>query len=206
MRRTLLGKKIGMTRVFEEAGKEIAVTVIEAGPCTVVQCKTDETDGYAAIQVGYGERKRSRTNSPLTGHFESRGMAPKQHLREIRLDAGDAFETGDVLKVEMFKVGEIVDVTGTSKGKGFAGGMKRHGFKGGPQTHGSKVHRAPQSSGATDAARVFKGTRKPGQMGNVQVTTRGLTVVDVDSESNLLVLKGSVPGAPGGLVVIRGRG
>jgi len=205
MRRTLMGKKIGMTRVFEESGKEIAVTVIEAGPCTVVQRKTLQTDGYEAIQVGLGERKRSRTNSPLTGHFESRGISPKQHLREIGLDPGDDYKPGDQLTVSMFKAGEIVDVTATSKGKGFAGGMKRHGFKGGPATHGSKVHRAPQSSGATDAARVFKGVRKPGQMGNVQVTTRGLTVVDVDTESNLLVLKGSVPGGSNGRVIIRGR-
>ena len=200
----ILGKKIGMTRIFDDEGKHVPVTVIEAGPCVVVQCKTTETDGYDAIQVGFEDKKLSRVNSPMTGHFESRGISPKRHLREFWVDSGD-YEVGEEITVESFSEGQIVDIVGTSKGKGFAGGMKRYGFKGGPASHGSKVHRSPQSSGATDAARTFKGTRKPGQMGNARVTTRGLMVVDVDPKSNLLVLRGSVPGGTGGLVAIRAR-
>ncbi len=201
----ILGKKIGMTRVFAEDGREVPVTVVEAGPCTVIQRKTTEKDGYEAVQVGFGDRKRSRTNSPLSGHFESRGISPKQHLAEFRVSAEDTYEVGQEISVDVFGEGDVVQVTGTSKGKGFAGVMKRYGFKGGPASHGSKVHRSPMSGGATDAARVFKGTRRPGQMGNERVTTRGLTVVDTDPEKNLLVLKGSVPGGSGGLLIIRGR-
>lgn len=205
MAKTILGKKIGMTRIFEPNGVEVAVTVVQAGPCTVVQRKTTDVDGYEAMQLGFEERKRSRTNAPLTGHFQSRNVTPKKYVRECRLREGEAYASGDQVKVDIFEVGDVVDVVGTSKGKGFAGGMKRHGFKGGPATHGSKVHRAPQSTGATDAARVFKGTRKPGQMGNVRVTAKGLKVVEVDPEANLLVIKGSVPGSNGGLLIITGR-
>ena len=205
MAQVILGKKVGMTRVFDDEGKQLAVTVIEAGPCVVVQRKTVDTDGYEAIQVGFEDKKRSRTNSPMTGHFESRNISPKRYLREFRLEGDDQYEVGQELRVGSFKKGQVVDIIGTSKGKGFAGGMKRHGFRGGPASHGSKVHRSPQSSGATDAARVFKGTRKPGHMGDARVTAQGLTVVDVHAADNLLVVKGSVPGGRGGLLVIRGR-
>ncbi|MBP8952975.1 MAG: 50S ribosomal protein L3 [Armatimonadetes bacterium] len=205
MAKTILGKKIGMTRIFEPNGVEVAVTVVQAGPCTVVQRKTSDVDGYEAMQLGFEERKRSRTNAPLTGHFQSRNVTPKKYVRECRLGDGEGYASGDQVRVDIFKTGDVVDIVGTSKGKGFAGGMKRHGFKGGPATHGSKVHRAPQSSGATDAARVFKGTRKPGQMGNVRVTAKGLKILEVDPEANLLVIKGSVPGSNGGLLIITGR-
>jgi large subunit ribosomal protein L3 len=209
MAQTILGKKIGMTRIYDEAGRQVAVTVIEAGPCVVIQRKTGATDGYEAVQVGFGDVKRSRVNSPMTGHFAGkdggRNLPPKKHLQEFRVGAEAPYEVGQHITVDVFEKGEIVDVIGKSKGKGFAGGMKRYHFRGGPATHGSKVHRAPQSGGATDAARVFKGTRKPGHMGDERVTVKGLTVVEVDATRNLLVLKGAVPGAPGGLVTIRGR-
>jgi len=192
-----------MTRIFTPEGAALSVTVIEAGPCVIVQCKTAERDGYAAVQVGYEERKRSRTNSPLTGHFERHGVTPKKHVREWRLEADEEFEERQELTVALFESGQIVDVIGHSKGRGFAGVIKRHGFHGGPASHGSKVHRQPMSSGATDAARVFLGQGMPGRMGNIQVTARGLKVVRVDVERNLLLVEGSVPGATGGLVAVQ---
>ena len=192
-----------MTRIFTEDGQAVPVTVVKAGPCVVVQRKTIERDGYEAVQVGYEERKRRRTNSPMTGHFESRGLAPQKYLHEFRLSADEEYEEGQELTVELFTEGQIVDVTATSKGRGFAGVIKRHGFHGGPASHGSKVHRTPQSAGATDAQRVFPGQRMPGHMGNERVTIRGLTVAGVDPDDNLLLIKGGVPGAKGGLVEIR---
>ena len=201
----IMGKKIGMMRIFDEGGKAVPVTVVEAGPCVVVQRKTKATDGYEAIQVGFEDKKRARVNSPMTGHFESRGIAPKRYLREFDVEADAAFEIGQVITVEAFEKGQAVDVVGTSKGKGFAGGMKRYHFKGGPATHGSKVHRAPQSGGATDAARVFKGTRKPGHMGDARVTVKNPTIIEVDVERNVLALKGAIPGANGSLVILRTR-
>lgn len=200
----LLGKKVGMTRIFDDAGKVVPVTVVQAGPCVVVQRKTVETDGYEAVQLGFEEKKRGRTNSPMTGHFASRDLAPQQYLREFRVEADEEYQPGDVLTVELFQQGQIVDVVGTSKGRGFAGGMKRHGFHGGPASHGSKVHRAPQSAGATDAQRVFKGKRSPGHMGNARCTVRGLVVVGVDTQRNVLLIKGAVPGPRRGLLMIRG--
>jgi large subunit ribosomal protein L3 len=201
-----LGKKLGMTRIFDDAGRVVPITVVEAGPCVVVQRKTTDRDGYEAIQVGFGERKRSRTNSPLTGHFRSKNLQPKRHLREFRVDAGEQFASGDEIRVDVFKKGQSVTVQGTSKGKGFAGGMKRYHFKGGPMEHGaSKIHRKPMSAGATDAARVFPGKRGPGHMGARTVTVKGLTVVDVDTDRNLLLIRGAVPGANGGVVAIFGR-
>lgn len=205
MAQVILGKKIGMTRIFDDEGREVAVTVIQAGPCVVVQRKTVGTDGYEAIQLGFEEKKRSRTNSPMTGHFESRNISPKRHLREFRVGADEAYEVGSEVTVDVFEVGQMIEVVGTSKGKGFAGGIKRYHFVGGPASHGSKVHRSPMSGGATDAARVFKGTRKPGHMGDARVTQKGLTVVDVDPSRNLLVVKGAVPGGANGLLEIRGR-
>jgi large subunit ribosomal protein L3 len=198
-----MGKKLGMTRIFTPEGAAVSVTVLEVGPCTIVQRKTLERDGYEAVQVGYDERKRSRTNNPLTGHFERHGVTPKKHLREWRLEPEETFEERQELTVALFESGEIVDVIGQSKGRGFAGVIKRHGHHGGPASHGSKVHRQPMSSGATDAARVFPGRGMPGHMGACQVTARGLRVVRVDAERNLLLVRGSVPGANGGVVAIQ---
>lgn len=199
----LLGTKLGMTRIFTPEGQAVPVTVIQAGPCVVVQCKTQERDGYAAVQVGYGERPRSRTNNPLTGHFERHGVSPKRKLCEFRLAPEETYEEQQELTVEIFKEGQIVDISGPSKGRGFQGVIKRHGFHGGPASHGSKVHRVPMSSGATDAARVFPGQGMPGRMGAKRVTARGLEIVRVDPERNLLLIKGSLPGANGGVLAIR---
>ena len=199
----LLGKKIGMTRIFAENGRAVPVTVVQAGPCTIVQRKTVERDGYEAVQVGFERRSRRRTNSPLAGHFESRGITPLRHLAEFRIAPEDECEEGEEITVEIFSEGDSVEVTGTSKGRGFAGVMKRYGFHGGPASHGSKVHRSLQSAGATDAQRIFPGTRMPGQMGNKRVTVKGLTIVGVDKEHDVLLVKGGIPGARGGLVIIR---
>lgn len=207
---TILGKKIGMTQVFNEDGSVTPVSVIEAGPCIVTQLKSVETDGYTAVQVGFGEVRPKHVNRPQLGHFKG-GLANPKHpdvkarrtLREIRtedltdLTIGQAITASDV-----FEPGDIVKVSGTSKGKGFAGVVKRHHFHGADMTHGSMIHRKPQSSGATDAARTFKGTKKPGHMGAESVTVRGLTVVRVDGEKNLLLVKGAIPGANGGLVTV----
>lgn len=201
----LLGKKVGMTRIFDEAGKAIPVTVVEAGPCVVVQRKTTATDGYEAVQLGYQPVKPSRVNQPELGHFLSRNVEPQRHIREFGLGAGEDLETGASVTVEMFAAGQIVEVTGTSKGRGFQGGVKRHGFRGGPASHGSKVHRAPQSAGATDAQRVFPGKRSPGHMGAERTTTKGLRVVKVDAARNVLLIKGSVPGPRGGLLEIKAQ-
>jgi large subunit ribosomal protein L3 len=193
-----------MTRVFDERGRAVGVTVIEAGPCVVVQRKTVDKDGYEAIQVGYGERSLRRTNMPMTGHFKAHGIAaPRRYLREFRLSEGEDYREGQELTVELFQVGQKIDVTGRSKGRGFAGVIKRHGFRGGPASHGSKVHRSPMSAGSTDAARVFPGKRSPGHYGYETVTVKGLTVVGVDPENNLLVVKGAVPGPRGGLLIVR---
>jgi large subunit ribosomal protein L3 len=202
----ILGKKIGMTRIFDDGGRMVPVTVIEAGPCVVVQVKTAETDGYEAIQIGFQDRKRSRLNQPELGHFQSRNIEPKQYLREFRLKPGQQFAQGDEIRVDQFAKGDMVVVQGRSKGKGFAGGMKRYHFKGGPMEHGaSKIHRKPMSGGATDAARVFPGARRPGHLGDATITQKGLTVVDVDVDRNLLLIRGAVPGANGGLLLIKSR-
>jgi len=200
--KAILGTKIGMTQVFDSEGHVVPVTVIEAGPCTIVQKKTVETDSYAAIQVGYGDVKESRLNKPMQGHFKKHGVEPKRVLREFRGET--ELSVGDKITVDIFSEGDLVDVTGISKGKGFQGVVKRHHFHGGPMSHGSMVHRKPQSSGATDAARVFKGVRKPGHMGHERVTVKRLKVVRVLPEKNLLLVKGAVPGPNGGLVTVRG--
>ena len=199
-----MGKKIGMTRVFDANGRAVSVTVIEALPNVVVQCRTTERDGYEAIQVGYGDRPVSKTNQPMTGHFKAHGIdVPKRHLREFRLDAGaDEYTEGQELTVALFEAGQAIQVTGTTKGRGFTGVIKRHHFHGGPASHGSKVHRAPMSGGATDAARVFKGHKNPGHLGADRRTVPGLSIVEIDTEHNLLVVRGSVPGPRGGLVVV----
>ena len=205
VRKGILGKKIGMTQIFTESGEAVPVTVIEAGPCYVTQVKTVETDGYNAVQLGFEEVKPKRLTKPELGHLRKNNLPPLRHLREIRTDDAASYEVGQVIDVSIFQEGERVDVTGTSKGRGFAGVVKRHGFGGGPKTHGqSDRHRAPGSIGATSTpGRVFKGLRMAGRMGGERVTVQNLEVVQVDPERNLLVVKGAVPGARGGLLLIR---
>ncbi len=201
----ILGTKLGMTQIFEEGGRVTPVTVIAAGPCVVTQLKTLAKDGYSAAQIGFGDVKEHRLNLPEKGHFAAHGVkTPKRTLREIPLDAGDVLAEGDELKADIFAVGDKVAVTGISKGKGFAGVVKRYGWHGHNRTHGASTsHRKPASGGATDAARTFKGSGKPGHMGAVQSTQQGLRVAQVDAERNLLLVKGAVPGANGGLVMIK---
>jgi large subunit ribosomal protein L3 len=192
-----------MTQVFDDRGEIVPVSVIEAGPCIVTQLKSVETDGYVAVQVGFGEIRPRLVNKPKTGHFKKAGVDPTRHIREIRTEDTSAYKLGDAIKCDIFQPGMRVKVSGTSKGKGFAGVVKRFHFHGGDMGHGSMIHRKPQSGGATDAARTFKGTRKPGQMGNKQVSVRGLRIVRVDPEKNLLLIEGAVPGSDGGLLTIQ---
>lgn len=201
MIRGFLGKKIGMSQIFREDGRVVPVTVIEAGPCSVTQIKTEETDGYAAVQLGFGQVKR--LNKPRSGHLKNSGL--NRYLREVRADDVTEFEVGQRIGVDIFEPGELVDVIGRSKGRGFAGVVKRHGFHGGPRTHGqSDRHRAPGSiGGGTTPGRVYKGMKMAGHMGNVRVTVKNLEVVQVDTERNLILLKGGVPGPPNGLLIIR---
>lgn len=201
----ILGKKVGMTQIFDESGEVIPVTIVEAGPCFVTQIKTKDRDGYRAIQMGFEETKQRRLTRPEQGHLRKAGVSPLRHLREIRVDDVSSYEEGQRLEVSQFKVGDRVDVVGTSKGRGFAGVVKRHGFRGGPKTHGQSDRlRAPGSIGAgTTPGRVFKGMRMPGHMGNKRVTIQNLRVVLVDPERNLLAVCGAVPGARGGMVMIR---
>jgi large subunit ribosomal protein L3 len=190
-----------MTQVFDAEGKAIPVTVIQAGPCTVTQIKTKPTDGYSAVQIGYSEVKPKALNKPELGHLAKSGANPLRHLQEYRLEDTSSFELGQQLKADAFAAGQIVDVIGTSIGKGFAGFQKRHNFKRGPMSHGSKNHREPGSIGpGTTPGRVYPGKRMAGRMGNVQVTVRKLTIVRVDTERNLLLIKGAVPGKAGALV------
>lgn len=199
----ILGTKLGMTQVFDETGKAIPVTVIQAGPCTVTQIKTKQTDGYTAIQLGYGEVKPKSLNKPELGHLTKSSAPPLNHLQEYRLDDVSQYELGQSLKADLFAPGQIVDVVGKSIGRGFAGYQKRHNFARGPMSHGSKNHRLPGSIGAgTTPGRVFPGKRMAGRLGGGQVTIRKLTVVRVDSERNLLLIKGAVPGKPGALLSI----
>jgi large subunit ribosomal protein L3 len=201
----ILGKKLGMTQIFAVDGKRIPVTVVEAGPCVVLQKKTVETDGYNALQVGFGGKNTHRTNKPAMGHFKKVGQGAFAHLRELKADNVDDFNVGDEITCGgVFAPGDIVDVTGTSKGKGFQGVIKRWNFSGGRSTHGSKFHRAPGSIGCSAwPSRVFKGKKMAGQMGNEQVTTQNLKVIEVRPEQNLILLRGAVPGPKNGLVVIR---
>lgn len=218
--KAILGKKIGMTQVYDESGNIVPVTVIEAGPCVVVQKRTKENDGYEAIQVGFGKIRAGLVNKPRAGHFKRAGLESQRYLREFRVESSAAYEIGQQITADIFESGDLVDVIGTSKGKGFQGGMKRHNFGGGGNSHGSMSHRVPASSGATDAARVFPGTLKPGHMGSARVTAQGLTIVRVESSEglaasqtgasseqkpvmNVLLIKGSVPGPNQGLVSIR---
>ncbi|MCL5058855.1 MAG: 50S ribosomal protein L3 [Actinobacteria bacterium] len=203
MKKAILGKKVGMTQIFTDDGKALPVTVIEAGPCFVVQKKTVEKDGYGAIQVGFGEKREKLFNKPAKGHFNKAGVRPLRVLRELRLEDCDSYQIGQELKADLFNTGEKVDVVGTSKGKGFAGAIKRHGFHRGPMAHGSKYHRRPGSLGAKGPARVYKGRKLPGHLGAARITVQNLEVVKVDSDRNLLALKGAVPGPRGGLVMIK---
>jgi large subunit ribosomal protein L3 len=199
----ILGTKLGMTQIFDEAGKAVPVTVIQAGPCVITQVKTKETDGYNAIQVGFKEVKAKRLNKPELGHLSKSGAPPLRHLKEYRTDDAATYQVGHQQKADLFTVGQVVDVIGTSIGKGFAGYQKRHNFGRGPMSHGSKNHRQPGSIGAgTTPGRVYPGKRMAGRLGGSQITVRKLTIVRVDAERNLLLVKGSVPGKPGALVSI----
>jgi large subunit ribosomal protein L3 len=200
----LLGRKIGMTQVFSRAGEAIPVTVIELGPCVVTQVRSTDRDGYEAVQIGFGEVKPKSLTKPEQGHLAKAGRLVR-YLREFGADNVEEYEVGQVLTADLFEAGQIVDVTGTSKGRGFQGVIKRHGFHGGPKTHGqSDRHRAPGSIGAgTDPGRVWKGTRMAGRMGNARVTVQNLEVVEVMADRHLVLVKGSVPGAKNGLLMVR---
>lgn len=206
MAKGILGKKLGMTQIFSAEGLLIPVTVIEAGPCTVVQKKTMENDSYLAVQLGFGDRRERLFNKPERGHFAKAKVKPRRYLREIRFNANEDFSNlnvGDSVDVSIFTEGEKVDVTGTSKGKGFQGPIKRHNQGRGPMSHGSHYHRGVGSLGAVDAARVFKGRKLPGRMGGERVTTQNLEVVKVDTDRNLLLVRGSVPGVKGSFVIVK---
>lgn len=203
MKKGLIGKKIGMTQLFDENGKVIPVTVVEAGPCTVVQKKTIENDGYEAIQVGFGDVKVQRVNKPMAGHFKKADVAPKKVLKEFRLENMADVNVGDVLKADIFAAGDRVDVVGTSKGKGTAGVIKRWNFSRLKETHGTgPVHRHGGSLGVIDPARIFKGKKMAGHLGTEKVTVQNLDVVKVDVENNLIAIKGAIPGPKNGIVVI----
>jgi len=200
----MLGKKIGMTRVYSEEGNAIAVTAIETGPCVVLQKKSIEKDGYNAIQVGFGSKKDSRVNRPLNGHLKAAGKGCFYHIKEFRVDDVTSYELGqEIMVADLFKVGDLVDVSGISKGRGFQGVVKRHGFKGGRDTHGSMFHRAPGSIGCSAwPSRVIKGKKLPGRMGNALVTKKSVMVIDVRPESNVLLVKGCLPGTAATVVQI----
>lgn len=204
MKKGIIGKKIGMTQIFDESGKVIPVTVIEAGPCVVVQKKTAENDGYEAVQLGYGDVKVTRVNKPMKGHFDKADVACKKELKEFRLEDCASVNVGDILKADTFAVGDMVDVSGTSKGKGFQGTIKRHNNSRLKETHGSgPVHRHAGSMGACSSpSRIFKGKGMPGHMGADQVTVQNLEIVKIDEENNLIAIKGAVPGPKGGIVCI----
>ncbi len=205
MKKAIIGKKIGMTQIFDEKGKVIPVTVVEAGPCAVVQKKTLENDGYEAVQVGFGDQKPQRLSKPLKGHFDKADAAPKRVLKELRLEDISGLNVGDLIKADVFEAGEHVDVTGVSKGKGYAGVIKRWNFHRLKETHGTgPVARHPGSSGAiSDPSRVFKGKKKAGHLGAETVTVQNLSIAKVDAENNLIAVKGAIPGPNGGIVVIR---
>ena len=204
MSKGLIGKKVGMTQIFDEKGMVVPVTVIEAGPCVVSQVKTVETDGYNAVQLGFGEIKSNKVNKPMAGHFAKANVEAKKHLREFRVDDVQNVKVGDEVKVDTFEQGDKVDVQGISKGKGFQGVIKRHGQHRGPMGHGSMYHRRPGSMGATSTpGRVFKGKKLPGHMGVQKITIQNLEVVKVDMDKNVLLVKGSVPGPKGAILKIK---
>lgn len=204
MKKAILGKKLGMTQIFNENGKVIPVTVIEAGPCTVIQKKTVEKDGYEAIQVAFGDIREKLRNKPVKGHFAKAGVSVKRHIKEFKLEDSNSLEIGQEIKADVFEAGERVDISGISKGKGFQGTIRRWNAHRGPMTHGSKFHRAVGSMGASsDPSRTFKNKRMPGHMGNVNTTVLNLEVVRIIPEKNLILIKGGVPGPNKGLVQIR---
>lgn len=203
MKKGLIGKKLGMTQVFSEEGA-ITVTVIEAGPCVVIQKKSAGKDGYEAIQVGFGRKRPKNVTKPLQGHYKKADKGLFRFLKEFRVESSDEYELGAELTADIFEVGDYVDITGTSKGRGFAGVVKRHGFGGGRATHGSMFHRAPGSIGASaDPSRVLKGRKLPGHMGDQRVTVQNLTVLSIRPEMNIILVKGAVPGTNNGIVLIR---
>ena len=204
MKKAILGKKVGMTQIFDESGKVVPVTVVEAGPCFVVQKKTVANEGYDSVQLGFAELRDKLANKPRKGHFAKANVKAMRYLREFRLEDAASYEVGQIVKADVFAEGDKVDISGTSKGKGFAGVVKRHGQGRGRMTHGSHFHRAPGSmSACSDPSRVFKTKNLPGHMGSEHVTVQNLEVVRVDAERNLLLVKGAVPGAKGGLVTVK---
>ena len=206
MSKAILGRKLGMTQIFTEEGKVVPVTVIESGNNIVIQNKTVENDGYNAVQLGFGDVKEYKVTKPLKGHFDKAGVKPVKFIKEMRLANTSEYKAGDVIGVDIFAAGELVDVTGTSKGKGFAGTIKRHNFARGPMGHGSKSHREPGSTGAMisgHGGRVIKGKKLPGHMGGNKVTVQRLEVVRVDADRNLLLIKGAVPGPKKGFVIVK---
>ena len=206
MAKGILGKKLGMTQIFEADGRLIPVTVVEAGPCVVLQNKTEETDGYNAVQLGFGEMKEKHTTKPMKGHFDKAVVAPVKFVRELLLSAPSEYTIGQKVTADIFAAGELIDASGVSRGKGFAGTIKRHNFSRGPMKHGSKSHREPGSMGPMHSGpggRVIKGKKLPGRMGNQNVTVQRLTIVKVDAERNLILVKGAIPGATGSYVVIK---
>ena len=199
----ILGRKIGMTQIFTEAGEVVPVTVVEAGPVVVTQVKTTENDGYTAIQVGFGDAKEKSLNKPQKGHLAAANVL-KKHLKEFRVEAVDAYTVGQEIKADVFAAGEMIDVTGISKGKGFQGPIKRHGQSRGPESHGSRYHRRPGSMGACSyPGRVFKNKKLAGHMGSVKVTVQNLEVVRVDADKNFILVKGAIPGAKGSVVTLK---
>ena len=204
MKKGIIGKKVGMTQIFDEKGNVIPVTAIETEGNIVAQIKTVETDGYQSVQLGYGDVKDKHINKPESGHFAKAKLPNKKHLREFRLDSVENYKVGDEVKVDIFEAGEKVDIQGTSKGKGFQGVIKRHGQHRGPMGHGSMYHRRPGSRGATSTpGRVFKGKKLPGHMGKVTVTIQNLEIVKVDTDKNVLLVKGSVPGPKGAILKVK---
>lgn len=202
VKKAILGKKVGMTQIFSKDGEVLPVTIVEAGPCSVIQKKTEEKDGYNAVQLGFEDIKEEKINKPQKGHFEKYGVEPKKYIKEVRTN--DEYEVGEDIKADIFAKGDKVDVTGTSKGKGFAGTVKRWNFSIGPKSHGSRNYRIPGAiGGGSDPAKVFKGQKMPGRLGREKVTIQNLEVVKVDSEKNILAIKGAVPGPKKGLLLIK---
>ena len=204
MNKAIIGKKVGMSQVFNEDGKVIPVTVVEAGPCPVVQKKTVEKDGYEAVQVAFGTISSKNVNKPMAGHYKKANVEPKRILKEFKFENYASFEIGSEIKADIFAVGDRVDVSGTSKGKGFSGTIKRHNFHIGPMAHGSGYHRGVGSMGSCSSpSRVFKNKKMPGQYGNTKCTVQNLQIVKVDAERNILLVKGAIPGAKGGIVIVK---
>ncbi len=204
MKKGILATKVGMTQIFDENGVLVPVTVLQAGPCVVTQIKTEENDGYSAVQVGYMDKREKLVNKPQKGHFDKAGVSCKRFLREFKFENASEYEVGQEIKADIFQAGDHIDATAISKGKGFQGAIKRHGQSRGPMTHGSKYHRHAGSNGAaSDPSKVFKGKKMPGQMGNKRVTIQNLEIVQVDAENNLLLIKGAVPGPRKSMVTIK---